>query len=203
MIIKQFRSNNIPIKFGQRRHSAEEIGTKEFVLPKINSRLSSNETVPYSEYIIGSKSSVKNEVPLLFDKTSRELYKPQKKQYYDGEKKDYMVGTINLRQPKFTFFSLERQESQKLNFKPDMPTTDELYYSPKHGTFLRKEWKKNKEIKLPLKINSSSVPDLKPEFTQTPKIISSKIEDSNQPPNELENIRSSLNLPLGEPKGNL
>lgn len=170
-------------------------------MPRINSRLSSNETVPYSEYVIGNKSSVKKEVPLFFDKTSREIYKPQKKQYYGEEKKTYMVGTINLRQPKFTYFSLEKQESQKINFKPEMPVASELFYSPKYGSFLRKEWKKDKESKSPLKVRSGSVPLLKPTPSQTPKVITSKFEGLNVHTSDGVNMRSSINFPVNEPKG--
>uniref|UniRef100_A0A7S3NFM6 Uncharacterized protein n=1 Tax=Euplotes harpa TaxID=151035 RepID=A0A7S3NFM6_9SPIT len=44
----------------QRRYSMEDLGDhKTMILPNIKARLSSNETVPYSEFIIGARSSVK------------------------------------------------------------------------------------------------------------------------------------------------
>lgn len=43
--------------FSNKRYSMDSFSeAKEVVLPKIKTRLSSNETVPYSEYIVGSQS---------------------------------------------------------------------------------------------------------------------------------------------------
>lgn len=127
------------LKLGPRRYSMEDFNeAKDIVLPNIKTRKSSNETVPYSEYIIGARSMVKKEAPLINYRSSFDSYKPQKKQYYGGEKQTYMVGTINLKQSTFTYLPLEKQASQKITFMPTKPKVDEMYYSSKYGTHLRK-----------------------------------------------------------------
>lgn len=127
------------LKLGPRRYSMEELNhDKDVVLPNIKTRKSSNETVPYSEYIIGAQSMVRKEVPILNHRPSIDSYRPQKKQYYAGEKQTYMVGTINLKQPTFTYLPLEKQAAQKITFLPTKPKAEEMYYSSKYGAHLRK-----------------------------------------------------------------
>ncbi|CAI2368511.1 unnamed protein product [Moneuplotes crassus] len=101
--------NNHRLQPDDHPHSQVSPNSPSKTLPKIP-RLSSNETTPYSEFIIGSQSKMNREVPLLNERTSGTYYKPQKKQYYGTEKKNYMDENINLQQPRFTYLNLKNKK---------------------------------------------------------------------------------------------
>lgn len=113
-------------------YSSEELGVhKDFKLPVVKTRLSSNETIPYSEYIVGTQSSITKEAPLLNHRTSDSYYKPQKR--YNYGRAEY---TINLKQPRFTYLPLN--QTRKIDVIPQRISSKDLHYSSKMGAYILK-----------------------------------------------------------------
>mmetsp|Transcript_18807 Transcript_18807/g.16649 ORF Transcript_18807/g.16649 Transcript_18807/m.16649 type:complete len:267 (+) Transcript_18807:100-900(+) len=123
------------------RYSQPASSEKKVILPKIKQRLSSNESVPYSEYIIGAKSDMKKEAPLLNFRSGDNSYKPQKKQFIGTNKLSYMVENLNLKQPRFTYLSLSNQKD-KFKVSPRTLKADDFYYNSKKMCHLLKDSKK-------------------------------------------------------------
>jgi hypothetical protein len=124
--------------FENKRYSDKDCDSpQKIVFPKIKARLSSNESVPYSEFLIGSQSTVTKEAPILNYKTMDNSYKPQKKQFNGDEKMKYMMGTINLKQPKFTYLPFKKQ-NQKTGFSTMKPSAGNTYYTREYDAFIDK-----------------------------------------------------------------
>ena len=156
--------------------------------------MNSGESVPpYSEFIVGSQSSVKKEAPLLMHKSSMEVYKKQKsspKNEKSGaaENRGYMVGTINLKQPRFTYCHLPKPESEKINFIPRKPDSSEMYFSKKRGVFLRKPF----DLKKMKTAKPSSLLHLK--TVSTNDSLNSPLNVKPKQPLELKESTESLNI---------
>lgn len=121
-----------PTSLQASHYSSEELGVhKDFKLPIVKTRLSSNETIPYSEYIVGTQSSVTKEAPLLNHRTPDTYYKPQKR--YNYGRAEY---TINLKQPRFTYLPLN--QTRIIDVVPQKISAQDLHYSSKNGTYLLK-----------------------------------------------------------------
>lgn len=122
---------------------------------------------------------------MLNHRTSNGYYKPQKKQYTGINKLNYMVGTINLKQPHFTYLPVNQQNVEKIEFSPLKPKANEMYYSSKYGMHLRKSTGKLPSAEL---FKSSSQPELE---TCTPKQLKQKVNLA-----EFENINTeNLSVP--------
>ena len=66
-----------------------------------------------------------------------------------------MSGTINLKQPKFTYCKLPKPESERIKFLPIKPGPEEFIFDRRKGVHLRKPW--NGEVPPPTKSTNVSI----------------------------------------------